>query len=45
MKMAKGTFSYLSGLIAKLAPDSVKLLIPDATIAVRGTKLLVDVQQ
>lgn len=44
MKMAKGTFVYLSGLIAKLAPDSVKLLIPDATIAVRGTKLLVEVQ-
>ncbi|MCL2760955.1 MAG: FecR domain-containing protein [Desulfuromonadales bacterium] len=40
-KMAKGTFSYLSGLIEKLAPNSVKLGTPDATIAIRGTKLLI----
>ena len=44
-KMIKGTFSYLSGLIGKLSPDSVKLEIPDATIAVRGTKLFVEVQE
>lgn len=43
--MMKGTFSYLTGLIGKLAPGSVQLLIPDATIAVRGTKLLVDVHE
>lgn len=45
MRMMKGTFSYLSGLMAKLAPDSVKLGIPNATIAVRGTKLLVQVEE
>lgn len=45
VRMAKGTFSYLSGLIGKLAPDAVQLLIPDATIAIRGTKLLVEVQE
>lgn len=45
VKMAKGTFSYLSGLIGKLSPNSVLLEIPDATIAVRGTKLLVDVKE
>jgi hypothetical protein len=44
-RMAKGTFVYLSGLISKLSPNAVQLLIPDATIAVRGTKLLVDVQE
>ena len=44
-RMAKGTFVYLSGLIGKLAPQAVQLLIPDATIAVRGTKLLVEVQE
>lgn len=44
-RMFKGTFSYLSGLIGKLSPGSVRLVIPDATIAVRGTKLLVDVQE
>jgi len=44
-RMAKGTFVYLSGLIAKLAPNSIHLEIPDATIAVRGTRLLVEVQE
>jgi hypothetical protein len=42
MRMIKGTFSYVSGMIGKLAPDSVRLEIPDGTIAVRGTKLLVE---
>jgi len=44
-RMAKGTFVYLSGLIAKLAPNSIHLEIPDATIAVRGTRLLIEVQE
>jgi hypothetical protein len=43
--MAKGTFVYLSGLIGKLSPDAVKLTLPDATVGVRGTKLLIDVQE
>ena len=42
-QMVKGTFVYLTGLIGKLAPNTVKLVIPDATIAIRGTKLLVAV--
>jgi hypothetical protein len=42
MRMTKGTFVYLSGLIGKLAPNTIQLQIPDATIAVRGTKLLVE---
>jgi hypothetical protein len=45
VRMAKGTFAYLAGLIGKLAPGSIQLLIPDAIIAVRGTKLLVEVQE
>lgn len=44
-RMMKGSFAYLSGLIGKLAPDTVQLAIPDATIAVRGTKLLVEVHE
>ncbi|SFM94861.1 FecR family protein [Formivibrio citricus] len=44
MRMVKGTFSFLSGMIGKLAPDSVQLAIPEATIAVRGTKLLVEIK-
>jgi hypothetical protein len=41
--MVKGTFVYLSGVIGKLSPDSVRLEIPDAIIAVRGTRLLVKI--
>lgn len=44
-KMVKGTFSYVSGLIAKLSPNSVHLEMPNATIAVRGTKLLVEIEE
>lgn len=44
-RMVKGSFSYLTGLIGKLAPGAVQLIIPDATIAVRGTKLLIDIQE
>jgi outer membrane protein OmpA-like peptidoglycan-associated protein len=41
-RMARGTFSYLAGLIGKLAPRTIQLQLPDATIAVRGTRLLVE---
>ncbi|MDD2852326.1 MAG: FecR family protein [Desulfuromonadaceae bacterium] len=44
VRMVKGTFVYLSGLIGKLSPNAVQLSIPDATISARGTKLLVEVQ-
>lgn len=44
MRLTKGTFSYLSGLIEKLAPHTTQLQTPDATIAVRGTKLLIEVK-
>ena len=44
-KMVKGTFSYIAGLIGKLSPNSIQLEIPNAIIAVRGTKLLVEVQE
>ena len=45
LKMVKGTFSYISGLIVKLAPNKAQLQTPDATIAVRGTKLLVEIKE
>ncbi len=45
MKMLKGTFSYITGQIGKLAPDTVKVRTPDATIATRGTKLLIEVRE
>ena len=43
-RMVKGTFSYLSGIISKLSPGSIQIETPDASISVRGTKLLVDVE-
>lgn len=45
MRMIKGTFSYISGQIVKLAPDTARVETPDATIAVRGTKLLIQIQE
>lgn len=44
-RMIKGTFVYFSGLIGKLSPNAIQLEIPEATIAVRGTRLLVEVNQ
>ncbi len=44
-RLTKGTFSYLSGIIAKLSPESIRLEIPEATIAVRGTRLLIKVDE
>jgi len=44
-RMVKGTFTYISGLIGKLSPNSIRLEVPDAIIAVRGTKLLINVEE
>jgi len=43
-RLIKGTFSYISGTIGKLAPGKVKLTTPEATLGVRGTQLLVEVK-
>jgi hypothetical protein len=43
-RMVKGTFTYLSGIMSKLSPGSIQLETPDASISVRGTKLLVQVE-
>ncbi len=43
LRMFKGTFVYMSGIIGKLSPDSIRLETPDSTIAVRGTRLLIKV--
>lgn len=42
-RLVKGTFSFISGKIAKLSPESVQLLTPEATLGVRGTKFVVQV--
>jgi len=45
LRMVKGTFSYITGQITRLAPDTAQVQTPDATIAVRGTKLLIQVKE
>lgn len=43
VRMLKGTFSFITGQIAKLAPEKVRLETPEATLGVRGTKFAVAV--
>jgi hypothetical protein len=40
LRLVAGTMQYLSGLVAKLSPDAMKIETPTATIAVRGTRFL-----
>lgn len=42
-RITRGTIQYVSGLIAKLSPDSVEIKTPAATLGVRGTRLLIKV--
>jgi len=42
-QLTKGSFMFVSGLIAKLSPSSVALQTPVGTLGVRGTRFLVDV--
>lgn len=44
-RFIRGTIAYLSGQIAKLSPQSVRLETPVATIGVRGTQVLVKLEQ
>jgi hypothetical protein len=44
VRMIRGSMSFLSGEIGKLAPENVKLETPDATIGMRGTRLLIKVE-
>jgi hypothetical protein len=40
LRLIAGSLQYLSGLTAKLSPDSMKVETPTATVAVRGTRFL-----
>jgi hypothetical protein len=40
LRLLFGTMQYISGLTAKLSPDSMKIETPTATVAVRGTRFL-----
>jgi len=44
LKFVRGVAAYVSGRIAKLAPDSIRLETPAAIIGVRGTSLAIRVQ-
>jgi hypothetical protein len=43
--MLKGTVAYLSGLIAKLAPESAHFKTPTSSIGIRGTKFVARVAE
>ncbi|WP_447969480.1 FecR family protein [Nitrospira sp. M1] len=40
-EMIRGTLVYLSGIIAKLSPESVSIKTPTATVGIRGTRLVI----
>jgi hypothetical protein len=42
-RISRGTMAYLSGLIGKMAPGSVRFETPTATIGIRGTRFAVKV--
>lgn len=44
LKMAKGSFSFLSGLIGKLSPESEIVETPVGTIGIRGTHFFARVE-
>jgi hypothetical protein len=44
-RMTRGTLLMVSGLIAKLSPESARVETPSGIIGVRGTRFLVRVQE
>jgi hypothetical protein len=44
-KLTKGTLNYVSGVIAKLQPDAVRIETPSGNIGIRGTQILVKVEE
>ena len=44
LKVVRGVMAYVSGRIAKLAPDSIRLETPAAVVGVRGTSLALRVE-
>ena len=45
LDIVRGVIAYVSGRIAKLSPDAVKLETPNAIVGVRGTTLALRVSQ
>lgn len=45
LRLTRGVLGYVSGKVAKLAPDATRLETPVATLGIRGTRLAVRVAQ
>jgi hypothetical protein len=45
LKVVRGVVAYVSGRIAKLSPDAVRLETPSAIVGVRGTRLVIRVAE
>ncbi len=45
IRLLKGSFAYMSGVIGRLAPEKIHIETPDAVIAVHGTSFLVKVEE
>jgi len=45
LRIARGLLAYVSGRIAKLSAENVRLETPTAIIGVRGTRLVIQVEQ
>ncbi len=45
IRISRGTMAYLSGLIGKLAPESVRFETPVASIGIRGTRFAMKVDE
>jgi hypothetical protein len=43
LKIVQGIVAYVSGRIAKLSPDSIRLETPSAVVGVRGTRMAISV--
>jgi hypothetical protein len=43
LKIVRGIAAYVSGRIAKLSPDAIRLETPTAIVGVRGTRLVIQV--
>ena len=44
LRVARGLVAYVSGKIAKLAPDAIRLETPSAILGVRGTRMVIRVE-
>lgn len=43
LKIVRGLVAYVSGRMAKLAPDAIRLETPDGIVGIRGTRLVIRV--